>query len=117
MSLGPASAIGGSRTPRDERIRELKAARWSLRQIAVEVHLSPEHVRRILRAQSAQRALSLDGRRQQVLAELAEIESRMALKIARRNQLRRELLAIDEELESGELDRLLGLDGRAQAVT
>lgn len=110
VSVGSASAIGArSRTPRDDRIQALHAAGWSLRQIGVEVAISAEQVRRILVKQADNHEAARDSRRAEILGELSGLERLAALAAARLRQLRRELRALEEELEAGELDRLLGL--------
>jgi DNA-binding NarL/FixJ family response regulator len=102
-------ALGGSgrALPRDERILELHAHGWSLRQIGAEVHLSAEGVRKVIRR--LERRAELAEREDALLAERAELQRRRDLKKLRIRAIDRELRAIADERSSAGIDEILGL--------
>jgi hypothetical protein len=103
------AAAAAARLTRDERIAELDRRRWTLRQIAVEVHLSHVAVRKILARQVAIRKAGRAAREQEILQQMEALRIGLAMRQARMNVLKRELIGLMEEDESAGIDELLGL--------
>lgn len=108
MRTRPSRDLAG-RAARDQRAAYLRKQGWSLREIAVELTLSHESVRRILADLKRDDDASRGVRRLAVLDKLAELRQHISLDQAQRAVLRRELIRLDEVDAERDLDRLLGL--------